>query len=89
MSIHLNRLALGELIYHLNRLAEEWDEVDKRRVTIAHELNVTRDDLQRARLHLETLRSTYERELDFNREILGRLERLVTRFGTGSGTSAG
>jgi exonuclease VII small subunit len=79
----VKHLTLREIIARLNQLGEEWDQLLKNQEAVVHELQATKDELERVLREYGTTRALYEQLLAQRDEILGVLRTIVSRHNRG------
>jgi chromosome segregation ATPase len=76
-------LTLREITARLSQLGEEWDQLLKNQEAVVHELQATKDELQKVLREYGTTRALYEQLLSQRDEILGVLQAIVSRYERG------
>ena len=83
MASEVRHLTLREIIGRLNDLGEEWDQLLKNQEAVIHELQSTKDELQRVLREYSTTRALYDQLASQRDEILAILKTIVSRYNKG------
>jgi len=81
MPMNTTALTLKEIVAHLARLVEEWEELLRNHEAMIHELHTTKEELQKVLREFGTTKAEYEQLLNQRDEILGILNSLLARYG--------